>query len=118
MALTDAEMYDLLCRSETELLEIRKRALDLTDWTARQLAVLRRTYPEWAIACETDASGQAWWTARLLQEVSLEMATAGVDRTVRRSTAVSLAAALTLQTALVRSRRGLQRSPAPTDDAP
>jgi hypothetical protein len=112
MALTNAEMYELLCITDEELRRIRAQAESLLDWTARQRAVLTRTFPEWTIISEADTFGRPWWTAHLLYEVSLEMATAGIDRTVRRTSAVSLAAALTLQAALIRSWRGLQRATA------
>ncbi len=75
----------------------------MSDWSARQLSVLRNTYPAWDIDRERDSSGQAWWTARLCRQLTVEMVTAGVVRTGRRPDPIALMSALVWQSHLIHS---------------
>lgn len=73
----------------------------LMDVKGRQLSVLRNTYPRWDIAIERDQSGQLVWIANLHGKVTLEMATAGVYPIIRQDDAISMAAFLAWQSAIL-----------------
>ncbi|TMR97322.1 hypothetical protein [Nonomuraea basaltis] len=75
------------------------------DPTARQLSTLRNTYPAWNIGLERDASGQVWWTARLVRECTAAMAAAGIKQSIRQPDAIALASTLAWQTVLLHNAR-------------
>ncbi|MEV4353251.1 hypothetical protein [Nonomuraea sp. NPDC049625] len=85
--------------------QVVAQAALLQDWAGRQLSTLRSTYPAWDIGRERDVSGQMWWTARLRQQLSLDMVAAGVLQTVQQPDAIALAAALAWQTAFLQYAR-------------
>ncbi|MGA5763747.1 hypothetical protein [Nonomuraea bangladeshensis] len=72
--------------------------LDVRD---RQLAVLRNTFPYWAVGYELDSAGHCTWKAATTWPLTLEMVTAGVLRELQRSDPITLMADLTSQTEMM-----------------
>jgi hypothetical protein len=107
---TDAELHALLRVADDNARQVMPQAAVLQDLTARQLLVLRNTYPLWDVDLDRDLSDQLWWTAVLRRTVTLDMARAGILHTVRTRDAIALAATLAWQSSLVsyhaRSRTG------------
>lgn len=106
MPLTDLELHALVRIADPNARQIVARAALAQDLSARQLSVLRHTYPAWDITYERDASGHMWWIAKLRRPFTLELATAGVMSPVRREDAIALASTLAWQSALVHSVPG------------
>ncbi|MFI7126748.1 hypothetical protein ACIBQ1_13720 [Nonomuraea sp. NPDC050153] len=104
-ALSGAELDALLRVANENVRQVVAQAATLQDWTARQLSVLRNTYPSWDIDRERDPSGQVLWTARLRQRLTVEMVTAGAVQSVRQPDAIALASALSWQSYLIHSGR-------------
>ncbi|MEU4228652.1 hypothetical protein AB0F17_30535 [Nonomuraea sp. NPDC026600] len=104
-AMTDVELHALIQTSEPNVRQVIAEAALVLDLRGRQLSVLRNTYPGWDIHYESNASGQMWWTAELRRTLTLEMATAGIMRTVRQENAIALASTLAWQSALLHSTR-------------
>jgi hypothetical protein len=100
---SDIGLNALLRATDQNLRHVVAQAAALQDWTARQLSVLRNTYPAWDIDRERDPSGQVWWTACPRRRLTVEMVTAGVVRTVRQPDAIALASALAWQSHLIHS---------------
>ncbi|MGI5283555.1 hypothetical protein ACQEVF_09510 [Nonomuraea polychroma] len=109
-ALSDAELHVLLCAADLNLRQVVAQAAILQDWTARQLSVLRNTFPGWDIDRERGLSGQEWWTAQRRQKLTVELVTAGAMQTVRRSDAIALASALAWQSHLIHGGRTRTRT--------
>lgn len=103
-AITDAELHALTRIADQKVRQAVAEALAL-DLRGRQLSVLRNTYPGWDIDHESDASGRVSWTAELSRTLTLEMATAGVMRTIRQENAIALASTLAWQSALLHNTR-------------
>lgn len=101
VGMTDAELQAILRAAEQNLREVVAGAAVLQDWPARQLSVLRNTYPAWEIDRAEDASGLMWWTAELRQTFTFEIAAAGVMKSVRQPDAIALASTLAWQSALL-----------------
>ncbi|MEV0614143.1 hypothetical protein AB0I81_12535 [Nonomuraea sp. NPDC050404] len=101
-ALSDVELYVLLQGTAQNPQRAMAQASSLRDWPARQLSALRNTYPAWEIDRERDPSGQECWTARLRRKLTIEMATAGVERAFRQPDAIALMTALAWQSHLIR----------------
>ncbi|MGW0806807.1 hypothetical protein [Nonomuraea sp. NPDC002799] len=72
---------------------------------ARQLDVLRSTYPGWEITYRRDAAGGEWWDAELRRVITERMLNIGVVKTVHHRDAIALAATLSCQAALVHACR-------------
>lgn len=75
------------------------RALAERDLRARQLDVLRNTYPAWTVHTETDDNGALVWVASLAFPYTSELKRAGVYQVIRQPDAIALAAALAWQSA-------------------
>ncbi|MGP3921437.1 hypothetical protein [Nonomuraea sp. 10N515B] len=110
-ATTDTEqLQELMQAAEHNARQAVAQAALLQDVAGRQLSVLRNTYPVWDIERERDSSGNVWWTARLLPDLTPAMVAAGVLQIVRRVDAIALASTLAWQSALLhhggRSRTG------------
>ncbi|MEV4114545.1 hypothetical protein [Nonomuraea sp. NPDC049695] len=103
--MTGTELDGLIPVAAQDMRQVVAQAALLQDWAGRQLSTLRNTYPAWDIERERDASGQMWWTARLRQQLNLDMVAAGVLQTVRQPDAIALAAALAWQTAFLQNAR-------------
>lgn len=103
--MTGIEVHGLTQAGGQNIRQVVAKVAVLQDWAGRQLSTLRNTYPAWEITREHDASGQAWWTARLLPTFTVDMAAAGVLRTVRQPDAIALAATLAWQAALLHNAR-------------
>lgn len=117
-AMTDAELHALIQATDPNVRQVIDEAALILDLRGRQLSVLRNTYPGWDIRYESNASGQMWWTAELRRTLTLEMATAGIMRTVRQENAIALASTLAWQSALLHNTRSSMRPPPtpPTGD--
>ncbi|MGW0801961.1 hypothetical protein [Nonomuraea sp. NPDC002799] len=68
---------------------------------ARQLDVLRSTYPAWEIQVRVDGPCVARWTAELRRPVTALMSAAGVRERVCSPDAITLASALAHQASLI-----------------
>lgn len=77
-ALPDVEAAALPRVTHQSVRQVVAQAASVQDWPARQLSVLRNTYPAWDIDRERDPSGQVWWTACLRRRLTAELVTAGV----------------------------------------
>ena len=117
-AMTDAEQRALIQAADPNVRQVISDAALILDLRGRQLSVLRSTYPGWDIDYESDGSGRMWWTAELRRMPTLEMATAGVMRSVRQEDAIALVSTLAWQSALLHTTRpGIRASHIPpTDD--
>ncbi|TDE38813.1 hypothetical protein E1295_33195 [Nonomuraea mesophila] len=100
-AMTDAELHALIQSADPNVHQVIADAALVLDLRGRQLSVLRNTYPGWDIDYQSDAFGRVWWTAELRRTLTLEMATAGVMRSVRQEDAIALASTLAWQSALL-----------------
>ncbi|MGW0805579.1 hypothetical protein [Nonomuraea sp. NPDC002799] len=76
--------------------------LDMRD---RQLAVLRLTYPQWAISYELASTGWIWRAAPSWQ-LSVEMLAAGLRPRLERENPVALMAELSNQMAIIHDMTG------------
>ncbi|TMR89125.1 hypothetical protein [Nonomuraea basaltis] len=103
--MTSIEVHGPVQAAGQNVRQVVAQAAVLQDWAGRQLSTLRNTYPAWQIEHEKDASGEVWWTARLLPTFTVDMAAAGVLQTVRQPDAIALAATLAWQTALLHNAR-------------
>ncbi|MFG3439516.1 hypothetical protein ACGF0J_19930 [Nonomuraea sp. NPDC047897] len=72
---------------------------------ARQLAILRTTYPGWEIQRVYLGPGEVTWTATLRRDTTASMRAAGVAPHIERTDAPSLASVLALQAALIHNHR-------------
>jgi hypothetical protein len=111
-ARTDAEPHALLRVTDDSTRQVMTQAAVLQDLIARQLSVLRNTYPLWDVDLDRDLLDRAWWTAVLRRTVTLDMARAGILHTVRARDAIALAATLAWQSSLVEfhaQSRGMSR---------
>ncbi|MFG3439953.1 hypothetical protein ACGF0J_22120 [Nonomuraea sp. NPDC047897] len=75
------------------------------DRAARQLSVLSATYPGWEIQHNGDAPAEEAWKAVLLHPLTPMLAKVGVEQTITRPDAPSLASALQCQVALIHNER-------------
>ncbi|MEO3873568.1 hypothetical protein ABGB18_32560 [Nonomuraea sp. B12E4] len=74
------------------------------QFMARQLDVLRTTYPGWEIHLGADGPGAARWTAELRRPVTAQMLAAGMRERLVSHDAVTLASALAHQACLLHRR--------------
>jgi hypothetical protein len=109
--MADAELHALHWTADLDIHQVVTDAALLVDVRGRQLSVLRNTYPGWDIEYESDAFGHVWWTAQLRRTLTLEMATAGVMRTVHREDVITLASTLAWQSALLHNTQSRIRPP-------
>ena len=72
---------------------------------SRQLAVLRSTYPGWEIQRIIGEPEGDTWTAELRRELTCQMRVAGVKEHISAPDAMSLAATLSQQVALIHHHR-------------
>ncbi|MEV4352958.1 hypothetical protein [Nonomuraea sp. NPDC049625] len=116
--MTDAELRAITQAAGPNVRQVISDAALVLDLRGRQLSVLRNTYPGWDIDYESDGSGRMWWTAELRRMPTLDMATAGVMRSVRQEDAIALASTLAWQSALLHTTRPGIRAPhtPPTGD--
>ncbi|MGW0807638.1 hypothetical protein [Nonomuraea sp. NPDC002799] len=108
MPLIDPKLNALVRAADQHARHLLAQAELQLDMRARQLSVLRNTYPGWSIAYEPDSTGRMWWTARLSHQITLEEATAGVLPFIQCQDAIALATTLAWQAALIHNAQSRQ----------
>ncbi|MGW0810702.1 hypothetical protein [Nonomuraea sp. NPDC002799] len=110
MPLFDPESHALAAAADQHARHLLTQAELQLEVRARQLSVLRNTYPGWGIAYEPDSTGRMWWTARLGHQITLEEATAGVLPFIQCQDAIAIATTLAWQAALIHNARSRKAS--------
>lgn len=103
--MTDPDLRALVQAADQNARNVVVEAALHQDVQARQLSVLRNTYPAWDIDIEPDAFGCPRWVALLRRRVSVRLTTAGVVQSLWREDAIALASTLAWQAALLHSVR-------------